>query len=185
MRTQTRRERYSEKLKTAKKLPVSLATINFRHEGNVAYIIRAAACFGAENVFVIGALPEQRILRALSGSIHQFVNIKCFKNVSEFLTFIKANEIKLVSLEISDDAIPIQDYRFQNDKHTCIVSGNEETGVPTEILMSSVDKIYIPMQSVGYCLNTAQAANIALYEYTNHVLKNLRADALSSSCFDL
>jgi len=170
MRTQTRRERYSEKLKSAKRFPVSLATINFRHEGNVAYIIRAAACFGAENVFVIGALPEQRTLRALSGSIHRFVNVECFKNVQEFLDKMKNNNIKLVSLELSADATPIQKYKFSSNERICIVSGNEETGVPVEILKNS-DKIFIPMQSVGYCLNTAQAANIALYEYTNRVTR--------------
>lgn len=168
MRTQTRKERYTEKATVAAKFPVSIATINFRHEGNVAYIIRAAACFGAENVFVIGTLPGQGVLRALSGSIHQFVDIKCFKNIQEFLKHIKTNNIKLISLELSSDATPIQKYTFTLNEHVCIVSGNEETGVPVEILKNS-DKIFIPMHGSGYCLNTAQAANIALYEYTNKI----------------
>ena len=41
--------------------------------------------------------------------------------------------------------------------------GNEEVGVPPEILQSA-DVVYIPMPGVGYCLNTAQTANIILYE---------------------
>ena len=41
--------------------------------------------------------------------------------------------------------------------------GNEQSGIPTEILKNS-DKVYIPMPGVGFCLNTSQTANIMLYE---------------------
>jgi len=44
-----------------------------------------------------------------------------------------------------------------------LVVGNEQAGIPTEILARS-DVVYIEMPGVGYCLNTAQAANIILYE---------------------
>ena len=54
-------------------------------------------------------------------------------------------------------------YSFDFDDHICIVTGNETTGVPVEILNNS-EKIYIPMDGVGFSLNTSQAANIAAYE---------------------
>jgi tRNA G18 (ribose-2'-O)-methylase SpoU len=43
------------------------------------------------------------------------------------------------------------------------VVGNEESGIPPEIILNS-DVIYVEMPGVGFCLNTAQAANIILYE---------------------
>jgi tRNA G18 (ribose-2'-O)-methylase SpoU len=55
---------------------------------------------------------------------------------------------------------------------TCIVLGNENWGVPEEIIHNS-DVVMIPMPGIGACLNTAQTGNIILYEYnrqfTNHV----------------
>ena len=64
-----------------------------------------------------------------------------------------------------EDSESIQTYDFDFTQPICIVVGNEETGIPIEILNNS-DKIFIPMPGVGYCLNTSQAANILLYEAT-------------------
>jgi len=57
----------------------------------------------------------------------------------------------------------LSDYTFNFDRDICLVVGNEEIGVPIEIL-SIAETVYIPMPGVGYCLNTAQTANILLYE---------------------
>ena len=69
MREKTRRDRYFEKLKVAKKFPISIATVNFKHDVNLAHVIRAAACFGAECVFVIGGHPPRNLMNELSGSM--------------------------------------------------------------------------------------------------------------------
>jgi tRNA(Leu) C34 or U34 (ribose-2'-O)-methylase TrmL len=52
------------------------------------------------------------------------------------------------------------------------VVGNETTGVPTQILVNS-KIIYIEMPGVGYCLNTAQTANIMLYEAVKQYKKQI------------
>ena len=72
-------------------------------------------------------------------------------------------QMGLVSAEICEDAEPITSYRFDFSSPLALVVGNEESGVPIEILKNS-KKIYIPMPGVGYCLNTSQTANIMLYE---------------------
>ena len=163
-RDKTRRERYAEKRLSAKIYPVSIATISFMHEENLAYVVRAAACFGAEHVYVIGSILDNRTLRKHSGSINTFINLSTFKNVYEFLEMTRREQIKLISLELTDTSIPIQEYTFDKNQRICFVVGHEETGVPVDILINS-DVIYIPMMSIGHCLNTAQTANIALYEY--------------------
>ncbi len=66
----------------------------------------------------------------------------------------------LVAVDLASN---IEDYNFDFNEHICIVTGHETTGVPAEILANS-DKIYIPMDGIGYSLNTSQAANIAAYE---------------------
>ena len=66
-REETRRQRYNEKLKIAKKYPISLCAINFRLDDNLGYLVRSAACFGAERLYVIGHVPDRSRIKASSG----------------------------------------------------------------------------------------------------------------------
>jgi len=162
-REETRRQRYDEKLKIAKKYPISLCAINFRVDDNLGYLVRSAACFGAERLYVIGHVPERSRIKASSGSLTDYVEIIQFSRPSEFLTQMELEGIKVISAELVEGARPLSSYTFDFSRPVCLVVGNEQTGVPTEILMQS-EVLYIPMTGVGYCLNTAQAANILLYE---------------------
>ena len=164
-RTKTRRQRYDAKKKTAKTFPISIATVNFKHDGNIGYLIRSVACFGADSIHVIGSLPERKVLNPLSGSLVDYVNINKHKDPAAFIEYIQENHIKLISAELCEDAESIETYDFDFSTPVCIIVGHEEVGIPAEILNIS-DKIYIPMPGVGYCLNASQAANILLYEAT-------------------
>lgn len=163
MRTETRRERYDKKARTAKTYPISLCAINFRVDDNLGYLIRAAACFGADRLYVIGHVPERRRLKATSGSLIDYVEIIQFSTPSEFLVQMQMEGIQVVAAELAEGAKSLDVYNFDFNRHLCLVVGNEEIGVPAEILRSS-DVVYIPMPGVGYCLNTSQTANIMLYE---------------------
>ena len=181
MRTETRRERYDKKLKTAKKYPISLCAINFRVDDNLGHLIRSAACFGAERLYVIGHVPERSCLKASSGSLVDYVEIIQFSTPSEFLTHMQIEGIQVISADLVGEARSLSSYNFNFDRPICLVVGNEQMGVPNEILAHS-DVIYIEMPGVGFCLNTAQAANVLLYEATsqyNKEFKTLQAYAVA------
>ena len=163
MRTVTRRERYDKKLKNAKTYPISLCAINFRVDDNFGYLVRAAACFGVAQLYVIGYIPERSNIKASSGSLIDYVEIIQFSTPSEFLVQMQTEGIQVVAAELVEEAKSLTSYNFDFNRPVCLVVGNEEVGVPTEILQS-VDVVSIPMPGVGYCLNTAQTANIMLYE---------------------
>jgi len=166
VREETRRQRYDNKLKTAKKYPISLCSVNFSFDDNLGYLIRSAACFGAERVYVIGHVPPRSELKALSGSLIDYVEIVQLARPSEFLTQMEVTGTQVISAELAEGARPLSSYSFDFSRHLCMVVGNEQTGVPPEILQRS-DVIYVKMSGVGYCLNTAQTANILLYEAVN------------------
>ncbi|MAG26489.1 hypothetical protein CMI47_13160 [Candidatus Pacearchaeota archaeon] len=159
----TRKDRYKLKTKTAKKYPIHVASVCFMHDGNIAYLIRAAACFGAKSMFVIGRLPPRKVLNPLSGSTYDYVDIIQFANPNKFLKHMRNLSIKLVCAEITEDAVPLANYKFDFSTPICIVTGHEECGVPTDLLINS-DVVKIDTSGIGYCLNTAQTANIMLYE---------------------
>jgi len=163
MRDKTRRERYDKKKADATTFPIDIVCINFQHDGNLGYLIRSAACFGAHRIHVIGAVPPRSILDPLSGSLYDYVKIKQHSSPMAFLDYVRDKEIGLISAEICEGAEPITSYKFNFTGPIALVVGNEEVGIPLEILKNS-KKIYIPMPGVGYCLNTSQTANIILYE---------------------
>ena len=163
MREDTRRERYDKKLKTAKKYPISLCAINFRVDDNLGYLVRSAACFGAQGLYVIGHLPRRSRIKASSGSLIDYVKIKQFANPRAFLDHTQKDNIQIICAELVEEARPLSSYTFNFDRHVCLVVGNEQTGISPEILQRS-DVIYIKMPGVGFCLNTSQAANLLLYE---------------------
>lgn len=164
----TRRERYYEKLEIAKIFPISICTVNFIQEVNLAYVIRAAVCFGAYEVCVIGSYPSRRLMNELSGTLFDYIKVRAFPNPGAFMRHVEREGTKLVSIELPPEgfeASAIQDYKFNKDIKTCLVVGHETQGVPMDILFHS-DIVYIPMPGAGFCLNTSQAANVALYEAT-------------------
>ena len=163
MREETRRQRYDKKLKTAKKYPISLCAINFRLDDNLGYLVRSAACFGAERLYVVGHVPERSRIKASSGSLIDYVEIVSFATPRDFVDYAQDEEIQIVAAELVEEATPLASYAFDFDRHVCLVVGNEESGVPAEIISHSA-VIYIEMPGIGYCLNTAQTGNLVLYE---------------------
>ena len=176
-RAETRRQRYDNKLKTAKKYPISLCAINFRIDDNLGYLIRSAACFGAERLYVVGHVPERSCIKASSGSLIDYVEIIPFATPRDFVDHAKSEGIQIVSAELVEGARRLSTYAFNFDRHVCLVVGNEESGVPAEIISNS-DVIYIDMPGVGYCLNTSQAANILIYESVKQYRRHEQIDVI-------
>ena len=162
-RFDTRRQRYNRKLKSSTWFPIELCTINFRHDANLGFLIRAAACFGVRKIHVIGEHPPRSVLNPLSGSLYDYVEIKKYSRPSEFVDYAKANEFRIVAAEIHESAIPLHSYTFNYSSRVVLVVGQEESGTPIEIIKNS-DTVFIPMPGPGFCLNTSQTANVLLYE---------------------
>jgi len=147
-------------------MPVSVCCVNLSREPNVAYVVRAASCFGAFEVCVIGSIPPRRLINDLSGSTYDYIQVRQFSTPESFIEYCRERDIRMVSLELSSEnfpAIPIKDFRFDFSRKTCLIVGNESIGVPVALLATS-ERVFIPMMSFGRCLNTSQTANVALYE---------------------
>jgi len=172
MRTETRVGRILNKMSGYKPLPFSFVTINFQFEDNIAFTIRTAACFGADHIAVIGALPPRSAIHSASGSTVDFVKILQFANPSEYLQYARENNIKVVAAELCSHAKNLFQYNFDFSGHTAIVLGHETLGVPEEICLNN-DCVYIPMPGFGPCLNTSQTGTAVASEYIRqYTLRN-------------
>ena len=164
-REETRRERYDRKALSAKTLPVSICTVNFGCDENLGLVIRAAVCYGAESVMVIGSIPSDTYLRPKTGSTLNYIKLLRFDTPHDFLEHCRANDLNVVSAELCDDATDLNHFGFDFSKKTVIVVGNENTGVPAEIIHNS-QPVFIPMNGIGYSMNTGVTAGIVTNEYS-------------------
>jgi tRNA G18 (ribose-2'-O)-methylase SpoU len=172
----TRRERYKDKTTHAETFPISVATVNFKHEVNLAHVIRAAVCFGSNEVFVIGNYPSRKVMNELSGSLFDYIKVRAFPTTDKFIRHAEKNKINLVSIELPPEGFKghsIEDYKFDFSGRMCLIVGHETTGVPVDILVQS-DIVFIELYGAGPCLNTAQACNIALYETTKRYKEQIK-----------
>jgi len=159
----TRSQRYEKKLKKAEFLPLEICTVNFEVDQNLGFLIRAAACFGVRKINVIGSIPDSSILKPLSGSLQNYVELQGFSNPHKYVEYVEKTNMPIVAAEISDSATSIFGFNFTLSGNFHLVVGNERSGVPEEISLRATT-VFVPMPGVGYCLNTSQAANIFLYE---------------------
>lgn len=162
-RNKTRKQRYAEKAKVAKYMPVSIGCVNFSHDGNLAFLIRAASCFGVKDIHVVGSVPSRAAMKKMSGSTYDLVNIIQHKTPNNFIEWCRSNNVKIVAAELCEKSRQLQDYKFDFTQPVCVFTGHETSGVPGDIVHVS-DCVEIDMPGPGFCLNTAQAANIVLYE---------------------
>lgn len=169
IRSETRRERYDQKTSGARNLPLSIVTVNFDHCDNLAFTVRTAACYGVRDIFVIGSIPDRKLINPKSGSLFDYVNLRSFAQPIHFLKYAAENNFKLVSAEITDTAVSLFNYHFDLNTHNCLVLGHETTGVPVEIISNS-ECVYIPMPGVGFCLNTSQAGTAIMTEYVRQYI---------------
>lgn len=166
-RSETRNQRHQRKLRELVKLPVSVATVNFRSEANIGFVVRSCACFGAMRVHLIGSMPNRHIMNALSGSTYDWVDVVQYPSPEAFMEAARNQHAKVVAFELPTDnfpAVSLEEYEFDFSRESIIVVGNENLGVPPSILQHA-ERVFIPTSGIGFAMNTSQAATIGLYEF--------------------
>lgn len=151
-------------------MPLSLVTVCFEVDENLAFLIRTAVCCGIGKIFVIGKIPSRSVLKAKSGSMYDLIELIGFSSPIEFAQYARDSGIKLIAAEIGQESESLYKYKFNFDTHSAIILGNERTGVPVELIINS-DTVHMPMLGLGACLNTSQTGTAFVTEYVRQYLE--------------
>ena len=129
---------------------------------NLGLILRSAEIFGVKKVIYYGREIEnnQRIKKISRNST---VKLEYVSDKS-ILRSLKDDGYVLSALEITDSAEPIN--KMLLSKKFCLIVGNEQYGVPQDILCECDKSYYIEMVSKNISsLNVAIATSIALNKF--------------------
>ncbi len=131
---------------------------------NVGSIIRTAAAFGAERVWLCGdtADPMHPSARKTSLGTGRFLTFERADGPAAAAQAIRADGLRLVAIELADGAVPL--HLAQVGGGVCLALGNEDRGCSPALLLAADQIAYIPQVGRVGSLNVAAAAAIALAE---------------------
>lgn len=148
-----------------------LIITNISKKNNVRALLQSAASFGCASVLVVGqktfslsangnCIPQAVIPLMTSGRI----SILYFEKWDDCVKHLKLNNIRLVGVEIHDEAKLIEHYFDYQD--TAFLMGNEGEGIQEKQMKSCDAFVRIPQYGDGTAsLNVYVAASIVLHRY--------------------
>lgn len=141
-----------------------------RDPGNLGTIIRTADCVGAKGILLIGDTTDPWSLEAVRATMGSIFNIKIVRcSQSEFI-YWRENWNGLVIGTHLKGAVDYRSVDYHN-KPVLVLMGNEQKGLPEELVSLCTDNVLIPMAGKADSLNLAIATGIIAFEARRTYLK--------------
>jgi tRNA (guanosine-2'-O-)-methyltransferase len=131
---------------------------------NVGAMVRSAAAFGVEHVWLCGnsALPDHPSVGKTALGTQRLLTWEREPSPVAAAKAASASGLRVVAIELADGAIPLHEAPLAGD--ICLVLGNEDHGCSPALLAVADAVGYIPQVGRVGSLNVAAAAAIALAE---------------------
>ena len=140
----------------------SIAMIKTKHWNNAYSVMRTANGLGFDSVYIVDLVmgkPPRMNRRKIDLGRDPHTMFKLV-SMEEFTSNI-IPKYNIVSMELTDDAIPLSEYVWP--ENPLIVVGPENGNVPEPILESG-DQVKVPMNGAVKCFNVACASSIAMWD---------------------
>jgi len=156
---------------TKQNFPITLVCDNVTNAPNIGSLFRIADAFSIEKIIFCGVhIPIGKKMTKTSRATEKVVSFEVNESISEVVSALKKQDYKIISLEITNNSLPIQTFSFSNEKPIALIVGDENFGVSKEVLTLSDAIIHIDMFGQNSSMNVVQATNIALYEITKQLV---------------
>jgi tRNA (guanosine-2'-O-)-methyltransferase len=131
---------------------------------NVGSIIRTAAAFGAEHLWLCGStapLSHPGVARTALGT-QRLVEATVEASPVAAAKAAAASGLRVVAVELATGAVPLPEAPLDGD--VCLAVGNEDRGCTAALLAVADAVAYIPQSGRVGSLNVAVAAAVAMAE---------------------
>ncbi len=135
---------------------------------NVGSILRTAAAFGVDQVWMCGdtAQPGHPSARKTSLGTDRLLSFDYPQTAALGAQAARAAGYRVIAVELASDAVPLHEANLTGD--ICLALGNEDHGCSAGLLAAADLVAYIPQVGRVGSLNVAAAAAIALAEARRH-----------------
>ena len=162
-----------EEFKEAEKAPLALVLDNVRSQHNIGSAFRTCDAFRIGRICLCGISatpPTPEIHKAALGAEFS-VAWEHFDTALKAVTKLREEGYTIISVEQTENATPLQDFRPEADRRYALVFGNEVKGVAQEIVDASDLCLEIPQYGTKHSLNVSVSIGIVLW---NIILNNLK-----------
>jgi TrmH family RNA methyltransferase len=139
-----------------------LALYEIRDPGNLGTVIRTADAAGCDGVILIGQTCDQFSVEAVRASMGSLFAIAiATATFEDFKQWTTANTVRIIAASMHGTHAHDQ---AQFGERTCILMGNEQSGLPADVEVACDQLVRIPMMGKADSLNLASAASVMIYE---------------------
>jgi tRNA G18 (ribose-2'-O)-methylase SpoU len=146
----------------------SVVCCNIGNDFNIATIIRNSNAFLAKEVVIYGNKKYDR--RGTVGT-HHYTNFRHVKSIDDLGSYVEETiskyegKVKLLGIDNVCEAKDINSYDFDPDIHYVMIFGQEQIGVPANVLSMCDDLLYIPQYGSVRSINVGTASGIIMNNY--------------------
>ena len=131
---------------------------------NLGAIVRTAAAYRVDHLWVAGTTPEPsaNAVGKVALGTERYLTWTVVAQAVDGVLAARAAGYAVLALELCDGATPLHEVAVATS--TCLVIGNEDHGVAANALAAADGCAYLPQLGRVGSLNVATAAAIAIYE---------------------
>lgn len=141
-------------------LTVCLEQVHKPH--NVSAIIRTADAVGVHQVHAVWPTTRMRTLVSSAAGSNSWVSVKTHRSIGDAVGHLKAQGMQILATNLSARAVDFREADYT--RPTCVLLGQEKTGITEEALALADQDIVIPMIGMVQSLNVSVASALILYE---------------------
>ena len=141
-------------------LTVCLEQVHKPH--NVSAIIRTADAVGVHQVHAVWPTTRMRTLVSSAAGSNSWVSVKTHPTIGDAVGHLKAQGMQILATNLSARAVDFREVDYT--RPTCVLLGQEKTGITEEALALADQDIVIPMIGMVQSLNVSVASALILYE---------------------
>ena len=145
---------------------------------NLGSIIRTAAAFGVDQIWLCGSTadPMHPSARKTAIGTGRHLRFEQVTGAAEAAAAVREAGLRLVAIELADGAAPLHETALGGD--VCLALGNEDRGCSPGLLAAADQIAYIPQVGRVGSLNVAAVAAIVLAAARRREWEDHRADRL-------
>lgn len=130
--------------------------VNIQGDFNIGSVIRNANAFLAKSVIIYGRKQYDRRGAVGTQNYTHFKHVVEVENVPRY---------PIIAIDNVDGAVSINDFSWPSEEFI-MAFGEEQSGLPQEILTIAQAVVYIPQYGSVRSLNVGCASAVAMYDYT-------------------
>ena len=153
--------------KTAKKSPIIIILDNIRSLNNIGSVFRTSDAFLIEKIYLCGitAQPPHNDIRKTALGSTETVDWEYVENTINLVEKLKAEGIKVISIEQAENATLLNDLKPQPHTKYAFIFGNEVKGVAQDVVDASDVVIEIPQYGTKHSLNISVSCGIVIWDF--------------------